>query len=465
MAFDVFSLTHSGNSLRVVEVAAAFADAISASLSQKTEVRGFVKVSTCNRVEFYLHTDTGGTDFGPPTTPCIAEGDTSSVAAVIFAQVLQGLEPFITEDRSQDPSHIQEIGNWRHRQACDALNHLFRVASGLDSMVVGEREISGQVRRALVQARREGTCSGLLDSCFSAALRTSRKVAQLTGLTSAGRSTVGVAFDLAADLTGGNVPSKALIIGTGSYAGAVVAQLRARGVQELLSFRSSERAVTFAAGHELGLIDATELVKVLAEVDMVITCSGTGRVVVTPSIVAEALGERAKRLADQLEYQPENQGNPGNKPLVFIDMALNRDIPVEVADMDNVVLLTLQDVQKHVPELSTQAISRAEELVAQGLDAMRAQASSASVAPAITLMRDTITALAEEEVQRLPQVQHLTPEQAAQAIRRLAARIAHTPTLAAHQAVAQGDGQHWVDAFTTVFGIDVLAEFRSEVAS
>ena len=125
--------------------------------------------------------------------------------------------------------------------------HLFSVAAGLDSMVVGEAEINGQVARAFRDAQAAGTTSAAINLLFQSAARTAKQVATVTGLGAAGRSVASVALDIAndsADLRG----ARALVIGTGAYARVVAAELRSRGCTDLSVFSPSGRATGFATG-------------------------------------------------------------------------------------------------------------------------------------------------------------------------------------------------------------------------
>lgn len=159
------------------------------------KMRGAVVLATCNRVEVYVD----------------AEAPGSFVAGQVRRAILGGLAAPIRVRMSTASD-------------ADALQHLFDVGAGLDSMVVGEREIAGQLRRALRAARADGTASGLLTETIEQALRTSRRVSHLTQLATTGRSIVAVGLDLLRrDWTATSV----LLLGTGAYAGAVSQPSRA----------------------------------------------------------------------------------------------------------------------------------------------------------------------------------------------------------------------------------------------
>ncbi|WP_258935343.1 hypothetical protein [Nesterenkonia pannonica] len=133
----------------------------------------------------------------------------------------------------------------------DAVSHLFEVGAGLDSAVIGEREIAGQVRRSLTEAQEAGTVSANLTKLFETATRTAKDVGARTALGARGRSIVSVALDIAGDIRGGSDAfypgANALLIGTGAYAGTTLAQLAERGVQDISVFSGSGRAEAFLA--------------------------------------------------------------------------------------------------------------------------------------------------------------------------------------------------------------------------
>ena len=167
--------------------------------------------------------------------------------------------------------------DWVVYEGEDALIHLFRVASGLESMVVGEREITGQLRRALKTAQASGDASGTLTSVINAALHTSRRVSAETRLQESGRSVVSVGLDMTGITDWEN--QRVLLVGTGSYAGAVVAALRQRGAGTIFVHSSSGRAIGFAERH--AITPALDLDSALGRATLVVTCRGSATPVMT----------------------------------------------------------------------------------------------------------------------------------------------------------------------------------------
>lgn len=327
-------------------------------------VAGAVVISTCNRFELYLDVDAPlSGDSVRHATRHVAElvanasGVTGDVAARSFT-VRTG--PEVTE-------------------------HLFAVASGLDAMVVGEREIAGQVKRSLADAREQETTSKTLELLFQTASRTSKRVGTDTELGAAGRSVVALALDLAERELPPWDGARAVLIGTGSYAGASVAALRARGCEDIRVYSQSGRAEAFAESHGVQPVDS--LVEALGDADLVVSCSGargraaaaTPRVetapqagrTVLPGLVTEngpeaSLGHvldtaglvRAReRAADRAGDEPEP------RPLVILDLALHRDVDPRVADVEGVLLFDLATLKAHAPAVAHDVVAQAQGIV------------------------------------------------------------------------------------------------------
>ncbi|NHB84974.1 hypothetical protein G7085_11105 [Tessaracoccus sp. HDW20] len=242
----VYSIKHDRQGLTEVERASARADGLAERVLSEPSVRGAVVMSTCNRVEVLADVD------GPPLRPLLAE-------------------------------HFGADLGWDLSIGEPALRHVFEVAAGLDSMVVGEREIAGQLRRALTDAQRAGHSSLPLSVALEEALKTSRQIANQTTLDAAGRSIVTEGLALLGPVAWAD--ARILLVGTGSYAGAVVAQLRRNGARHLTVHSASGRGESFAASH--GVMVADDLTKALLSADVVVTCRGRGAVVLAEHVTQE----------------------------------------------------------------------------------------------------------------------------------------------------------------------------------
>ncbi|GAA1725916.1 hypothetical protein GCM10009809_22210 [Isoptericola hypogeus] len=324
-------------------------------------VQGSVVISTCNRFELYLDVDA-------PLDGDAVRHATRHVAELVAA--------------SSGVSTRAAAESFTVRSGPEVTEHLFAVSSGLDSMVVGEREIAGQVKRALAEARADGTTSKTLELLFQTASRTSKQVGTRTALGAAGRSVVSLGLDLAErELAVAAGPgwrgARVVLIGTGSYAGASVAALRARGCGDVRVYSQSGRAEQFAASHDVEAVGHGPggLVAALADADVVVSCSGArGRR--TAAAVAEAgdgsrpeasleyvldtaavvrARERAAALAGDPSTVRRAHGGAGSghretgRPLVVLDLALHRDVDPRVADVEGVLLYDLGTLKAHAP--------------------------------------------------------------------------------------------------------------------
>lgn len=396
MGLHLYSIHHAEHGIGAVERAAGASPGLGRRLvADHPSVDGAVVLATCNRLEVYVDAHAAGPELD---------------AAVRDA--LGGV-PF------------------RSRHATEALWHLFGVGAGLDSMVVGEREIAGQLRRALKQAQAERTSTYLLTESIEQALRTSRRVAHLTELAATGRSVVGVGLDL---LRRDWATSRVVVAGTGSYAGAVVSALRERGCTSVAAHSVRGRAGRFAQSHPGVVVASGGLVDALADADVLVTCRGTGDPVLTHEDAAALQGRR------------------GWRPLDVVDLALARDVEAGVGGVSGITLLDLRTIQRHVPDASARAVARAHELVSDGVGDLVQRLRGRQMDPAVVALRDAVSDLVDDEVARLPQGRPVTGEEAAHALRRLAARLVHVPSVRARKAAEEGRSDEYLAALAEVYG-------------
>lgn len=347
----------------------------------------------------------------------------------------------------------------------DAVAELFATAAGLESMVVGEREIAGQLRRAATVARAEGTLTAELDRALSHASAASRRVAGSTRLAGTGRSVVAVGLDLAARRLPPLGSCRILLVGTGAYAGATVTALHERGARDIGVYSRTDRARAFAAGRGLRAVSDAELPGALALADLVITCRGLGAPVLTRELVVPAL--RLRRRAEPApsdrpgEPGPRVEGRggraePAEGPLVVLDLALRRDVEESVGRLSGVVLIDLAAVQRAVPEAEAAQVRAARDIVAREAEAFDRAGLARRMDPLICALRERVEALVEDELARLrPRDGMVDVEDAARALRHLAARILHHPTVAAHRAGREGREGEYLAALELVLGADV----------
>ena len=422
-------------------------------------VRGAVVLATCNRLALVL--DDGAADAGAPALA-------RAVAAFLEARAPGPAGP---EGADAGPAGVSAVvpapgplvpSAWN---GPDAVAELFATAAGLESMVVGEREIAGQLRRAATVARAEGTLTAELDRALSHASTASRRVAGSTRLAGTGRSVVAVGLDLAADRLPPLGSCRVLLVGTGAYAGATVTALHERGARDIGVYSRTDRARAFAAGRGLRAVSDAELPGALALADLVVTCRGLGAPVLTRELVVPAL--RLRRRAEPAP--PDRPGRPGPRvegrggrtepaegPLVVLDLALRRDVEESVGRLPGVALIDLAAVQRAVPEAEAAQVRAARDIVAREAEAFDRAGLARRMDPLICALRERVEALVEDELARLrPRDGMVDVEDAARALRHLAARILHHPTVAAHRAGREGREGEYLAALELVLGADV----------
>lgn len=404
VGLHALSVHHGLHGLAAVERATQVAPRLADTLQALPGVRGVVTVATCNRVEVYVD--------ATPDMP-------SETLDRAVAALLQGDGPELTA--AQQPLAV-------HRQH-EALTHLFRVAAGLDSMVVGEREIAGQLRRALGAAQEAGTTTHALTESFERALRCSRRIAQLPELAAAGRSIVAASLDLA-DVA---PDERVLLLGTGAYAGATVAALRRRGITDIRCYSPTGRAATFAASHDCVALPVRGLEDAVSDAGLIISCRGGGVPLLTRELVADAAPA------------------PG---LTIIDLALTHDVDPGVAELAGITLIDLERIQAEVSPLASEQLRQAHALVRDGVAEVENLLVGRQMDPAVIALADAMRAIVDDEIARLPADGTVDVAAAAHALRRLAARVIHAPRVRAREAALQGRAQDFLTGLHVIYGID-----------
>ncbi|MFV0426538.1 MAG: glutamyl-tRNA reductase [Beutenbergiaceae bacterium] len=382
-----------------------------------SSARGLVRLATCNRFEVYL-------DLEQATEPSLLRRQLA-VAAGLDAQELTGMQ--IIEGNRVSA-------------------HLFAVACGLESMVFGEREIAGQVRRALIQAHEHSSATRALDRLFQAAIATSREVRMVSGIGSGGPSVIQLALDVSAGYLGRShqmsrtgCPTdhdrhswdqcRALIVGSGSHARAIAAALTERGTDTIRAWSPTGQRLPHP---EVQMVADTELSTVLADVDLVLT-STTGQAV-TAAMVQEA--RIPATTAPLSNPAPLTSVAPGTGPLLVVDLGLPANVDPQVGALPGVRLLDLPSIGRHAPLPDVQASAHAYELVESAATAFEA---SALAAPVVTVFRDHVEQLLQAELQRLRSRRNEQPtDLAEQALRHFAQVLVHGPSMRAHSLAADG---------------------------
>ncbi|RLP76795.1 glutamyl-tRNA reductase [Mycetocola tolaasinivorans] len=400
-----------------------------ALLDANPDITGAVIINTCNRFEAYLELGTDGTP--PEARTALTEAAASS------AQIATD----------------ELVDTWDLHVGEEAARHLFAVSSGLESVVVGEGEIAGQVRRALDFARAEDTTTSDLERLFQRASQTSRAVKNKTPLGRAGRSLVRLALDLSESRIHDWSTLRVLLIGTGAYAGASLAALRDRGVTNVAVYSPSGRAARFAQGHDIEAVAAADFAAAVAEASLIVTCTTASDFVLDADIVTTG-----RRLVltnpPQLDHE-DAPGCPITAPArqLVIDLGLPRNVNPDVVSAGNIELLDLETIRLHAPLEEVQATEHARVLVNRAAKKFIQVTSEQGLDPAVVAMRRHAHEILEEEVAR---VAPRDPDGVAErALRHLMGRMLHVPTVRARELARAGEHDRYLEALETLLGLAV----------
>lgn len=329
------------------------------SLARNEELHGMVVLSTCNRTEVYA------------TVKDIGEG----------AQVL---ERFLAERAKMT---VEELRPYLYQPNCyDAIGHLFRVAAGLDSMVIGETQILGQVKDAYVRAVEVGASDGILNTLFQKALHAGKKVRTVTGLDRHAVSVSYAAVELAKNIFGTLAGKTVLVIGAGEMSELTARYLVDNGVSTVIvSNRSYDRAVCLAEKMQGKAVHFDELPQWLALADIVISCTAANHYVIKYEAVAPVLQEKV------------------GKKTFMIDIAVPRDIDPRVGTIEGVHLYDIDDLEKVVDANLLQrkkAAREAERVLEQELKEFNDWLDTLYVIPVIKALKERGEAIKRAEVAR-----------------------------------------------------------------
>jgi glutamyl-tRNA reductase len=376
-----------------------------------------VVLATCNRVEVYADTD----------------GFHAGVDAV--TDLLARLSGVPLDDLKR---HL-----YVHWEA-QAVLHLFEVACGLDSMVVGESQILGQLRRAYAAAR-DGGAGPTLHELFQKALKVGKRAHSETGIDQAGRSLVTVGLERAVTAVGPLDGRTVLVVGAGSMGSLAGVTLRRAGAGEVVvanrTAANAERLAATLQGRGIGL---EQLEQALVEADVVVSSTGATGVVVPLEVVARAVEAR------------------GGRPLAVLDLALPRDIDPAVRALPGVTLVDLESLQEQLAHTEAGAdVAAARAIVTDEVRAFLAWQRAARIAPTVVALRSRADAVVEAELGRLAgRLPHLEPTEVAEVqatVRRVVDKLLHAPTVRVKQLDEAPEGLSYDEALRELFGLDRAA--------
>jgi glutamyl-tRNA reductase len=428
----VVGLSHKSAPVSVLERAAVSGDTLGKLLHDVAllpDIAETFVISTCNRVEVYAEV---GRFHGGVAGVC----ELLSRYSGIPVQELTSCLYVHYEDR--------------------AVQHLLAVSSGLESMVVGEDQILGQVRSALKLAGDQGTLGRSLRDLGRLALRAGKRARAETGIDRLGLSLVSVGIDLAVPgpgevgknegtrLSGMHV----LVVGAGAMSGLAVATVARAGAARLtVANRTRAKAERLAAGiagdGASAVADFADLPAAIAAADLVISCTGAANLVITEAIVREVLAGR----------------RPGHK-LVLLDLAMPRDVDPAVGDLPGARLIGMDELRGTHGGVGADEVAAVRAIVEEEFAAYGSAARAARVTPTVVALRTKAATVVDAELTRLAGrlteegVSGRALEEIAQTVRRVVDKLLHAPTVRVKELASSPDGEEYAAALRVLFDLD-----------
>jgi glutamyl-tRNA reductase len=416
MRFSITGVNHKSAPVEVRERLAFDEPSLAAALLDLKGRPGFCEgmiLSTCNRVEVALTCEDATTSFA--------------------------VDEFLADTR-------QVARDWvtpylYHYEDSEAIRHLFRVAASLDSMVVGEPQILGQLKSAYALAKEHGAVSGFLDTLLTRAFNVAKRVRSETEIGANAVSVSYAAVELARDIFGTLDGQGVMIVGAGKMSELAARHLRRSGATHIyVTNRTYERAVEMAQIFDGKIVEYTKFMSFLPEVDIVITSSAAPHYIITRDEMKKAIGARR------------------NRPMFLIDIAVPRNIEPSVNKLDNVFLYDIDDLQKVVDsnlEGRMHSAEEAEAIIREEVERMMARLKAREVVPTIVSLQEQLEKLRAGELARMRgKFGALTPEQEEALIaltKGIINKIAHGPISELRRYANEPDGHHFVRAIRKVF--------------
>lgn len=384
-----------------------------ADLIGRENISEAVVLSTCNRIEVYVFAET-------------------------FHGAFQNVRDFLSETAHVAPEQFGDA-LYAHYEA-DAMSHLFSVACGLDSAVLGENEIQGQVKSAWETARLEGTCGSSLNNLFRHATEVGKRARTETGISRHITSVSQAAVALATERLGGLAGRRLMVLGAGDMGEGMAASLaKSEAAEVVVANRTTGRAEELAqrtGGRAVGL---REMSAELALVDVLLTSTGASSMILEHCDVAEIMAERA------------------NRPLLIVDVAVPRDVDPSAGELDGVTLLDMDDLRAFADRGLRERraeLDRVRGIIDDELNRYLDHSSAREAAPLIAAFRTRAEILRQEELDR-----HIGGLSAAEraaveaATRGLVGKLLHEPTVRLKDAAGSPRGDRLAEALRDLFDL------------
>jgi glutamyl-tRNA reductase len=417
MSILVIGVNHRSGPLALLERVTLAPDAIRKAvvgLAGRDNVREVAVLSTCNRTEVYAVTEK-------------------------FHGAFADIRDFLCDVGHLAPDDLHPYLFTQHDDA--AVTHLFEVASGLDSAVIGESEILGQVRQAWEVAQSEGGARTTLNLLFRHALGVGKRARTETGI---GRGTASVshaAVEMAVDQLAGLGGKRVLVVGAGTMGEGVAVALHRAGAGEIIvANRSAERGSELADRVGGVAIGFDRLGEAIAVADLVLTCTGAGQPLLTVEFLANV--------------------RPASRPLLIVDIAVPRDVEAAVSELPNVRILDLDDLRDWADRGRSHRMVEAErvrEIVREEVERFAQEVTALQAAPLVTAIRDRAEIVRAAELERFTSRLSALDDAERDAVealtRSIVAKLLHQPSLRLKQRAGTPQGERNAAAVVDLFDL------------
>lgn len=421
MSLLAIGVSHRSAPLTVLERVALDAEGVrrlSVTALGSDQVAEAVVLATCNRVEVFADVATfhGG-----------------------LAQLGEALSATTGVDLAELKDHLYV------HYADRAVAHLFAVACGLDSMAVGESQVLGQLRSALRSAQHSGDAGRVLDHLVQQALRVGKRAHAETGIDRAGASLVDAALRRTERALGAVEDLDVLIVGAGSMSALAATTVHRAGARSItIANRTPEHAARLAGAVDGTAIALDQLATALTRADLVISCTGAVGHVIDTGTAASASAQRA---------------GTGDRPQVYVDLALPRDVDPAVAGLSGVQVVDLEVLgadlagEQFGDDLD-QVRALVDQEVSDYLVARRVQAVAPTVAALRARAAEVVAAELARLGQRLPDVDDLVRDEVQRTVHRVVEKLLHAPTVRVKELASRNDGGSYEAALRELFDLD-----------
>jgi glutamyl-tRNA reductase len=438
MSVLVVGLSHKAAPLPILERVALSGDSLDKLLhdvSRADDVAGTFALSTCNRVEIYAEVDK-------------------------FHGAVTGICELLSRHSHVPPAELTPYLYVHYQDR--AVQHLLAVACGLDSMVIGESQILGQLRHALHLARARGTLGRALSDLGSLALRAGKRAQSQTSIGAAGASLVSVGLQVATGHIAGNgaagrgggssldadglAGKRVLVVGAGAMSGLIVASVARSGAAGLtVASRTLQRAQRLAASAQGRAAEMADLVAEMAAADLVVTCTGASGHVITADMVQDAMRQRTGGL-------------------VLLDLAMPRDVDPQVAELPGVMVTDLQTLAADghpAFDPGEREIGEVRRIMAEELASHASARRALAVTPTVVALRAKAAKVVDAELARLAGrldgLDGPAMDEIAKSMQRVTDKMLHDPTVRIKELAGSPGADTYEDALRVLFDLDPAA--------